>query len=287
MFSTTFGHGIIKKYVILVGTLFNNLHVNRYDNAGTLIQTQKIPLNYGPREKFLARVEGNPDSGREIAITLPRISFEMTNLYYDATRKTVRTNKISVANPTNANTKSFQYSPVPYNIDFSLSIMTKSVEDGTYIVEQILPYFTPDFTTTLLINPDLGLKYDIPLSINSVTNEDSYEGQFEVRRAVIWNLTFTLKGWFFGPTNTTGGKIIKEIDTNFLIPAVGQTVESANTTNTLSQINMQITPGQYANGSAANWYGAANAAIRPTVINPSTIKSTDSWDFIVDFTESI
>ena len=287
MFGTTYGHGLIRKYVIFFGTLFNNLYLNRYDNDGTLIQNAKVPLNYGPREKYLARVDGNRDGVREIAIQLPRMSFEVTNVYYDYERAIPRLNKFR-SNTSDVNGDyPYQYAPVPYNIDFTLSILTKSEEDGTFILEQILPYFAPDFTATLLLNPEIGDKYDVPLSINSITHEDTYEGDFINRRAVIWELTFTMKGWFFGPTRSGDAKIIKEIDVNLAIPGLPITVDTANPTNTDPNINIQITPGQDANGAAVAWYGDATANTRPTSVAANTINQEEQWGFMIDFTEDL
>lgn len=239
MFGTPFGHNTLRKYVIYFGTLFNNIWLNRYDSTGALIQSSKVPLNYGPRDKFLARLEGNPDLNRQIAIQLPRMTFEMTGLYYDATRKLPTLNRISGQSQANPLARASQYAPVPYNIDFTLSILVKNVMDGTYIVEQILPYFAPMWQATLNLNPDLNGKYDVPITLDNVTQEDTYEGAFTERRAIIWTLNFTMKGWLFGPTSSTTSGIIRNIDINF-IP--GQFGESGPVSN------LNITPGQNANG---------------------------------------
>lgn len=286
MFGEPFGHGVIKKYVIFFGTLFNNLHIQRFDNTGALVQKSKVPLNYGPREKFLARADGNPDNDRQIAMQLPRISFHISNMYYDATRAQSRSNRVS-APSSDFTKKKFQYAPVPYNIDFQMSIMVKNAQDGTYIIEQILPYFQPDFTATLILNPDLDIKYDVPLNLNSISQDDTYEGDFINRRAVIWELNFTLKGWMFGPTNNGDGKIIREINLGFGVPGEGQTISTANSTNSSTLVGIDITPGQAANGSAVSWYGDSNAATRPNVVNPDTISPDEQYGFMKDFTESI
>ena len=239
MFGITYGHNTIRKYVVYFGTLFNNVHLNRYDSAGNIVQTSKVPLNYGPRDKFLARLDGNPDLNRQIAIQLPRMTFEMTGLYYDSTRKMPMMNKVSGQNPANPHGKASQYSPVPYNIDFTLSIMVKNVMDGTFIVEQILPYFTPMWQATLQLNPDLNLTYDVPITLDNVTHEDTYEGAFTERRAIIWTLNFTMKGWLFGPTSSTTSGIIKDIGVNFGLGNFGVTPSES----------LHITPGQDANGN--------------------------------------
>ena len=253
MFAQTFGHGTLRKYVIYFGTLFNNINVQRFDANHNVIQTFKVPLNYGPREKYLAHTEGNPDGERPIAIQLPRMSFEMTGLYYDPARKLSALNRISAPVIGVDGKTQYQDQPVPYNIDFTLSIMTKNIEDGTYIVEQILPYFNPVWTATLNINPDLGQKYDVPITLDNITTEDTYEGNFENRRAIIWTLTFTMKAYFFGPTLSATGEIIRNIDINFRAPGIGLSVDDATPENTLP-VNYDIKPGLGGEGATVSYY---------------------------------
>jgi hypothetical protein len=253
MFNDIYGHGTLRKYVIYFGTLFNNIWVKRFDASGNNLQTFKVPLNYGPREKFLARLDGNPDLDRQVAIQLPRMTFEMTGLYYDPTRKLNALNRTSASVPGSPDQVRWQYQPVPYNIDFTLSIMVKNVEDGTYIIEQILPYFNPVWTATLNINTDMNQKHDIPITLDNISSEDTYEGDFTNRRAIIWTLNFTMKGYFFGPTNQNGGLIIKEIDLNFRIPGQGITFDTANSLNTFTTVNVDIKPGQDANGQPVSY----------------------------------
>lgn len=252
MFGQTFGHRTLRKYVIFFGTLFNNVWLRRYNASGQIVQNMKVPLNYGPREKFLARLDGNPEFDRQIAIQLPRMSFEMTNLYYDSQRKLSSINKIYAANPQDPTRAKYQFNPVPYNIEFTLSILVKNAEDGTYIVEQILPFFTPEWTATLNINADMGTKYDVPVVLESVTSEDSYEGAFTERRAIIWSLTFTMKGYLFGPTKTTGPgtKFIKDIDINLYDVDYDLPIDQATATNSDLVGSVQVTPGAYSNGTA-------------------------------------
>lgn len=251
MFNDIYGHGTLRKYVIYFGTLFNNIWIKRFDATGNNLQTFKVPLNYGPREKFLARLDGNNDLNRPVAIQLPRMTFEMTGLYYDPARKLNALNRTSAPVPGSPDQVRWQYQPVPYNIDFTLSIMVKNVEDGTYIIEQILPYFNPVWTATLNINTDLNQKHDIPITLDNISSEDTYEGDFTNRRAIIWTLTFTMKGYFFGPTNQNSGLIIKEIDLNFRTPGQGMSI--ANVENTFSVLNVDIKPGQTANGDPISY----------------------------------
>jgi hypothetical protein len=251
MFGITFGHGTLRKYIIYFGTLFNNISVNRYDNNGSLIQNMKVPLNYGPREKFLARLDGNPDLYRPIAIQLPRMTFEVTGITYDSNRKLPMTNKITTPDPSDPTGVLYQYMPVPYNIDITLSIMVKNAEDGTYIIEQILPYFNPMWSATLNLIPEMNVKHDIPITLDNITCEDTYEGDFLNRRAIIWTLNFTLKGYFFGPSISSNTGIIKEINTNISIPPGNVLMEYATQNNSPSQVNLDIFPAQYANGQPA------------------------------------
>lgn len=202
MFGTTFYHDTLRKYVILFGTLFNDIWINREDNAGNVKQSFKIPLSYGPREKFLARIEGLSDGNdpmeQEVAMVLPRMGFEITGFNYASERKLPSIRKFSTAIVDNDISK-YQYNPVPYDINFALSIYVKNTTDGTRIIEQILPYFTPDFTTTVNLQSDPDITLDIPLIISDIAQDDIYEDSFETRRTLIWTLNFVMKGFFFGP----------------------------------------------------------------------------------------
>jgi hypothetical protein len=276
MFGQTWQHSTLRKYVILFGTLFNNLYINREDSAGETIQTLKVPLSYGPKEKFLARLEGNPQLDREIAVVLPRMAFEMIDLNYDNDRKMGTINKI-VATGSDDNSVKYMYAPVPYNIQFNLYVMTKNAEDGTRIIEQILPYFTPSWTSTVNILPEMNHKIDVPLTLNSVTSEDTFEGDFIQRRAIIWTLSFTMKGQLFGPVRDSS--IIKEVDVNITVPPTTVSAQNANPTNSPTTLNIDIRPGLTANGQPTS-----NAALS---VDASLISRDDNYGFIIDFTEYI
>lgn len=207
MINSPYYHGFLKKYVILFGTLFNNIFIERTNNLNVNIQRIKVPVQYGPREKFLARVEVRPNL-KEPTMQLPRMGFEITSLVYDPTRKLNTTNRITrpqkvISANTISNAYRSIYSPVPYNIGFKLSILSKTVEDGNKIVEQILPHFTPEWTISAKLvdsMPDLVL--DLPIVLNSVSQEDNYESDFKTRRILIWELDFTFKGYFFSSAST-------------------------------------------------------------------------------------
>lgn len=266
MFGLSFGHGTLRKYIIYFGTLFNNIWVKRYDSNGNLIQNMRVPLNYGPREKFLARLDGNPDLQRPIAIQLPRMSFEVTGIYYDSSRKLPMTNKITATDPSDPSGVLYQYMPVPYNIDMTLSVMVKNAEDGAYIIEQILPYFNPMWSATLDLIPEMGVKHDIPITLDNIVSEDTYAGDFLTRRAIIWTLNFTLKGYFFGPSFSANTGIIKEIDANISIPPGNVLMEYATNNNSPSSVSLEIFPAQYANGQPAY----SNNAVYEYRINNAT-----------------
>jgi hypothetical protein len=245
-----------------------------------------VPLGYGPRDKFLARAQANEDGQRETAIQLPRMSFQMTGLAYDPTRKQSSILKYSAPGSNISGTRTFQYSPVPYNIGFTLSIMVKNVEDGTFIVEQILPYFTPAWTATLNLNPDLGQKFAVPVTIDDISQEDTYEGSFENRRAIIWTLRFTMQAWFFGPS-IQGGKVIQQVDANFRVPPIGMSITDAINLSSDAQVAMSTTPGLSSSNTAVDWYGAVDSVQRPETVPSNTVKSTDPFGFMVDFIRDI
>ena len=204
MLGTHFYHEIIRKTIIGFGTLFNNVELQRTDSAGNVTQTTKVPLNYGPREKFLARIEAEPelDGRAETQITLPRMSFEMKGIQYDPTRK-LGPIQLCRAEKEGDTKKSYQtYSPVPYNIEFELNILSKNNEDSVQILEQILPYFQPVFNITINLISKMSEKKDIPIVLNSVGIQDDYEADFLTRRTLIHTLSFTAKSYLYGPVTT-------------------------------------------------------------------------------------
>ena len=207
MLGTQFYHETIRKVIIAFGTLFNDISLVRKDNNGTITQTMKVPLAYGPREKFLGRLREDADLTRQVAITLPRIGFEIQNLSYDPIRKLSRVQKFKKVKGSNTKQLDTQYMPVPYNLDIELYVMAKQSDDALQVVEQILPYFQPDYTLTINDGPDLGIKRDVPIILNSINYEDTYDGDFTNRRALIYTLSFTTKFYLYGPV--TSAKVIK------------------------------------------------------------------------------
>lgn len=238
MFTDHFYHAILKKLVIAFGSLFNNINIARYDDSGNVTQMITVPIMYGPKEKYYARLIQDPDLQKETALTLPRISFEYTNLTYDASRHLIKTNK-RCAPSGDADSALQLYNPTPYNIDFELVAYTKYQEDGNQIVEQVFPFFTPDFTMTVKINEDLGLIEDVPVILNSVTVEDDYEGDFKERRVLMWTFQFTMKTNFYGPSKDA--PIIKKAQTDVLAPQ-GEICDPEVLANTPRTIRVTVTP---------------------------------------------
>lgn len=247
MFNNTFYFSLIRKYVILIGTLFNNIHIKRTASDGSETALIKVPISYAAKDKMLARVLGDPNIQIETAVTtLPMISFEMGRMTYDRDRKLNTIHKISARDSTNENKFNYQYNPVPYNINFSVFIYAKHVEDGTKIIEQILPYFTPDWTTTVNLIPDMDVTMDIPVVLNNIGYTDTYDGNYRQRRAVIWQLDLTLKGYLYGPVKKSN--IIKFVETNFRIPNVpdGELQSAVGNTGISERVTVQ--PGLTSNG---------------------------------------
>jgi hypothetical protein len=209
MLGQQFYHETTRKVVVAFGTLFNNIQLVRKDNAGVVTQSMKVPLAYGPRQKFLVRLREDPDLTKQVAITLPRIGFEINGLSYDPTRKLNRVQQFKKTKSGNSSKLDTQYMPVPYNLGFELYILAKSSDDALQIVEQILPFFQPDYTLTINDMPDMSVKRDVPIVLNSISYEDDYEGDFATRRAIIYTLDFTAKFYLYGPV--TGQSIIKTV----------------------------------------------------------------------------
>jgi len=194
-----FYHGIIRKSIVAFGRLFSNIYIDRKEGdsvTGTTIQRLQIPLAYAPKEKWLVRIEQDPNLENHTYVSLPRMSFEIVGYSYDASRKVSRMQQIKCGDGTVS--MGTMYTPVPYNVDLSLYVLTKTQEDALQIVEQILPTFTPEYTLTINAVPDMNVKLDIPIILNSVSATDEYDGDFQTRRFVTHTLSFTMKTNLFG-----------------------------------------------------------------------------------------
>jgi hypothetical protein len=230
MLGTYHYHEIIRKTIISFGTLFNDIHI-KHKNDTKVISDMKVPLAYGPTQKFLAKLEQQADLNKPVQITLPRMSFEMTSIDYDASRKTGVTQTFRAVD---GNTMKKVFMPVPYNIGFELSILCKLNDDALQIVEQILPNFQPAFNLTVDLVESIGEKRDIPIVLNSVSFQDDYEGDFSTRRALIYRLQFTAKTYLFGPiADNPEGLIRKVIVDNYA---------DTNTTTAKREMRYTVTP---------------------------------------------
>ena len=219
MLGSTFYHQTIHKYVAAFGTLFNDINIERKNSSGTVIERVKVPLAYGPRQKWILALSDTTDQRRVLAARLPRIGFALTGVNYDSVRKLNTVIRNVAANTASTGSVLSQYNPVPYNFDFELFILVNNAEDGTQILEQILPYFTPEFTVTINTIPDMGIKADVPIVLNSASQSDEYEGELATRRTIIWTLSFLLKGFVY--PDVKSGTLIKSIEVNFRIPGDG------------------------------------------------------------------
>ena len=208
MLGTYYYHEIIRKTIISFGTLFNNINIKHKKSDGTILDDIKVGLAYGPQQKYLAKIQEQAELSKSIAITLPRMSFEMTNIQYDPTRKSGITQTFKASDGTNLK-KVFM--PVPYNIGFELSIFSKLNDDALQIVEQILPFFQPSFNLTVDLVSSIGEKRDIPIVLENISFQDDYEGSFESRRALIYTLSFTAKTYLFGPVAESTDGLIKKV----------------------------------------------------------------------------
>ena len=208
MLGTYYYHEIIRKTIISFGTLFNNISIRHKDSSDDVVSELKVPLAYAPVQKFLARLEQQGDLNKPVAITLPRLSFEMTDISYDPSRKSGVTQTFKASDGTKLK-KVFM--PVPYNIGFELNLLTKLNDDALQIVEQILPYFQPAFTLTVDLVSSIGEKRDIPIVLDNIAFQDDYEGDFSTRRALIYTMRFTAKTYLFGPISDTTDGLIKKV----------------------------------------------------------------------------
>tara|TARA_B100000427_G_scaffold96585_1_gene79529 strand:- start:1591 stop:2433 length:843 start_codon:yes stop_codon:yes gene_type:complete len=212
MLGTYFYHEIIRKTVIAFGTLFNDVHVRHQDASGKDLNDIKVPISYGPRQKFLARLEQQPDLNRAVQIELPRMSFEVNNISYDPSRKAGVTQTFKAKDGKNYK-KVFM--PVPYNLGFELNILTKLQDDSLQIIEQVLPFFQPGFTLSIDLAKSIGEKRDVPIVLDNIEFTDDYEGNFETRRALIYTLTFTAKTYMFGPIADTTDGLIRKVQLDY------------------------------------------------------------------------
>ena len=229
-----FYNEILRRTVISFGTLFNNISIKHTDSSDQVVSVIKVPLSYGPTQKFLARLNQSPDLNKPTSLTLPRMSFEFTGLTYDPSRKVTTTQTFIVKDPTDGSETKKAYMPVPYNMQFELSIMTKLNDDALQIVEQILPYFQPSYNLTVELVEEIKEKRDIPIILENVTMQDDYEGDFSTRRVLLYTLRFTAKTYLFGPVGSATRDIIKSAKVSY--------ITGTDLTNTTREVVFTATP---------------------------------------------
>ena len=212
MLGTYYYHEIMRKTIIGFGTLFNQIYIKHENKDDTTLDDTKVGLAYGPQQKFFAKIREQANLTKAVAITLPRMSFEMTTISYDPTRKSGITQTFKASDGTNLK-KVFM--PVPYNIGFELSIFSKLNDDALQIVEQILPYFQPSFNITINLIKSIGEKRDIPIVLDNISFRDEYEGDFSTRTALIYTLQFTAKTYLFGPVSDSSDGLIKKVQVDY------------------------------------------------------------------------
>jgi|TARA_Y100000310_G_scaffold339344_1_gene431751 hypothetical protein len=233
MFGTHFYNKNIRNIVVLFGTVFNDISIRRMKSDGTVERELKVPIAYGPSEKFLAKLN------QKDVLSLPRMSFEITDYAYDPTRKLQTTKKYKKVKGESVTELNTIYNPVPYDFNITLTVMVKYSDDGSQILEQILPFFTPEFHVAMNEMSTMGIVRDIPIILNSVTTEDTYEGDFITRRALLHTLEFTVKAHIYGKTSDQG--IIREVDAN--IGAIREVDANIGTNlNNAKNVNINITP---------------------------------------------
>ena len=229
-----FYNEILRRTIISFGTLFNDISIKHKDSDDDVVSVVKVPLAYGPTQKFLARLEQSPDLNKPFAITLPRMSFEFTGLTYDPSRKVSTTQTFIVKDPNDGTETKKSYMPVPYNMQFELAIMCKLNDDALQIVEQILPYFQPAYNVTVELVEALQEKRDVPVVLENITMQDDYEGDFSSRRVLLYTLRFTAKTYMFGPASTATKDIIKKATVSYLT--------GTDTSNTTREISYSAQP---------------------------------------------
>jgi hypothetical protein len=214
MFGTYSYHQRIRKSVAMFGKMFNDIYIVRRDASGNQLNTQKVPLTYAPKRKFLDRIRENPDlyEDTKVAIKLPRMSFEIVSFNYDPSVQLQKTNNFNIAGTASTNRNKFN-AFVPYIINFQLSIYAKNQDDALQVVEQVIPFFNPQYTLTIKPFDDYPtIKEDVPITLTGVTFTDDYEGALEARRTIIYTLDFDMKVRFYGPVGTQ--QIIRQVDAN-------------------------------------------------------------------------
>jgi len=271
MLGHIFFHDLIRKYVVTFGTLFNDIKLRRTNRLGAVVQTIEVPLTYGPRDKFVTRLQQDPDLSAQTGLTLPRISFEIVRMGFDPSRQLPATNKI--IHDGQANKVKRVFTQVPYDIQFALNVYSMTNEDGVRIVEQILPFFVPQFAPTVQLLDEPEMKMDIPIILNGITTQDLYDGSFEQRRVLVHTMDFLMKAYMIGPV--VEKPLILFANTNFRIDGFNSTIGTSN--NDVEAFKFR--PGQLANGSPTS-NGALSVAA-------NTILPNSNYGVITTFSSTV
>ena len=225
---------IIRKTIIAFGTLFNEVYIKHEEQDGTDYSFIKVPIAYGPIQKFLARLQEKPDLRKRVGMTLPRMSFEMTSMKYDSSRKVSAMQTFKAIKTSDKTEQVKVFMPVPYNIGFQLNIMTKLNDDMLQIIEQILPTFQPNFNLTINLISSIGEKKDVPIVLEGIGMEDNYEGDYTERRSLVYTLNFTAKTYLFGPIPNSTDGLIKKVQVDYYT--------NTDTKNASRQLRYTVTP---------------------------------------------
>ena len=262
-------HEIVRKTIIAFGTLFNDIHIRHQDGDGNDVSDMKVPLAYGPSQKFLARLTQQADLNKPIQITMPRMSFEMTSIQYDSTRKSSLVQTFKTCDDGSKVKKVFM--PVPYNIGFELNILSKLNDDSLQILEQILPYFQPHFNLTVDLVQSIGEKRDIPIVLESVNFQDDYERNFDTRRALIHTLQFTAKTYLFGPIADSSDGLIRKVQVDMY--------SSTDRTTAKREMRYTVTPTAKED---KNNDGVINQADHDLLMPGDNFGFDEEWEFLGD-----
>ena len=280
MFSNQFYHQTLRRYVVAFGNMFDDIVVRRLNASNEIIQSIMVPIAYGPKQKWLVRIRQNPELKAQVALQLPRLGFEITGMNYDGARRLTGTTKNVALRASDKNKLDRQYVPVPWDISFSLYAYVKNSDDGAQIVEQIVPFFGPEWTNTVNVVPSMGIKMDVPTILQGLTVDDVYEGDYDSRQTLVYTFNFTMKGWFFGPIRAQG--VIKRAQTDLHVvePVANSDVlygiqyqkfTSEELDEAAVSSRLRVQPGLLANG-----VGTTNSAAS---VSYRTISSNTAWKY--------
>jgi len=280
MFSNQFYHQTLRRYVVAFGNMFDDIVVRRLNASNEIIQSIMVPIAYGPKQKWLVRIRQNPELKAQVALQLPRLGFEITGMNYDGARRLTGTTKNVALRASDKNKLDRQYVPVPWDISFALYAYVKNSDDGAQIVEQIVPFFGPEWTNTVNVVPSMGIKMDVPTILQGLTVDDVYEGDYDSRQTLVYTFNFTMKGWFFGPIRAQG--VIKRAQTDLHVvePVANsdvlygiqyQKITSEELDEAAVSSRLRVQPGLLANG-----VGTTNSAAS---VSYRTISSNTAWKY--------